>query len=322
MRKDDDVEIPSMMLDQDEVNERRALQEMSKKKPHTHSVKEEPVAPQPTMHIEEKEESSSPSLFGVYALLAVTLCVFAGVIYMMWSQNQSLKAELQTQISDLDSQLIAVDESASKQGLTIEETLKFHESEIRKLWGVSYDTNRKSIKGNTDSVASLKKEMASFTTSVSQHTKQMASLESSQKKLSDTTTKDVKSLQDSQSTMQKTLSTVTGSTTVLESQLDSQAEQVEDLLKSVADINSDKIENAARIKQAEETLREMAASLDDLQRKVTEQLGSISSADLEIQLADHKEAIDSIDAYRIQVNNKLNRLEANVNQLLLDKELN
>jgi len=324
MPKDDDVEIPSMMLDQDEVNERRASQDTVKKRPSS-STDTTNTDTSYSIKVEDITTVAKPSLVGVYTLLGVILCVFSVVVFMMWSQNQQLKSELQIQIKDLDNQLIAADASASEQGLTIEETLNKHNSEIRKLWGVSYDTNRKSIKGNNQSIETLKKEIATFDKTLSQQNKSTLALEATQKKLNATVNKiatvELVTLKDQQSSIKKSLLGIEDDASMLVSKSETQSLQITQLLKSLADLESSKMEGAARVKKAETALREITDKISTIERKLTTQLGDARPGDLQIQLADHQEAIDSIDVYRIQVNSKLNRLESNVNQLLLEAQV-
>lgn len=330
-KHDDDVEIPSMMLDQDEVKPRREAVPPPQPKP-TPSEATEPyqsgataphqpeAMPTPIVHaVVEK-----PSLIGIYILLGISLCVVSVFGYIGWSQNQQLKAELERQIQDLDSQLIAADASAAEQGLTIEETLKKHNSEIRKLWGVSYDTNRKAIKKNTQGVSDLEKSQSSIQKSqtsldkkISEQGKKQTSLEKSQKSLADVnkiTKSDLEALKKQQVSM------VSNAKTLSET-VKKQNTQIERLMKSLAELETQNTNSEAKLKAAEKTLKEVNTSVASMERKLKSQLGDSRPGDLEIQLKDHQEAIESIDAYRIQVNNKLNRLETHINQLLLQSQL-
>lgn len=324
-KHDDDVEIPSMMLDADEVKPRRQLHDEEKSSPVIQSV--QGAQPIPTAAVEVRTEK--PNLSVIYLLLGLILILTAVFAYFMWSQNQQLKSELQGQIQNLDSQLIAVDASAAEQGLTIEETLKKHDSEIRKLWGVSYDINRKAIKKNTDQVAALTKTQSNQTKSynalekkltqqLTQQDTQQAKLVAAQKTLTTSLSKlekeTVVSLKNQQTAIEKQAKTLAAT-------VKQQASKIDVLLKDLAELEDQNTKSTAKLNMAEKTLKEVNKAVAAVELKLKNQLGNARPGDLEIQVQDHQEAIDSIDAYRVQVNNKLNRLETHVNQLLLQSQV-
>ncbi|TBR42448.1 hypothetical protein CBF23_006980 [Marinomonas agarivorans] len=320
-KHDDDVEIPSMMLDADEVKPRRQIPETAKVKPASASTDEPQQGNLITSSDVTQPTTKKPSFTIVYVLWGLSFVAISIFGYMIWSQNQQLKNELQGRIQELDNQLIAADASAAEKGLTIEETLKKHDSEIRKLWGVSYDTNRKAIKKNTDQVASLTKSQSSQQKSQATLEKKFSEQENSQKTL----VEQQKNLTTSLSKLEKdTVAPLKNQQTELEKQakslsqtVDKQAERIETLLKSLAELEDQNTKSSAKLNMAEKTLKDVNKAVTAIEAKLKNQLGSSRPGDLEIQIQDHQEAIDSIDAYRVQVNNKLNRLESQVNQLLL-----
>ncbi len=122
---------------------------------------------------------------GVWKVLVIVmlLAITAGG-WFGWQQYQQLNT-LQTNFDGLNARLASTDESLSQSGTALQlkineqgEELKEHWAEIRKLWGISYDRNRKAIadntkvaSSNTDRLANLEK----LATAVSEISKQVES---------------------------------------------------------------------------------------------------------------------------------------------------
>ncbi len=101
-------------------------------------------------------------------LRAIILLSFIGLIVMGtfgWLQYQGLlekHEDLLSRFDLLESRLSSTDESVTQSGAAMQITinkhndqLKKHWSEIRKLWGVSNDTNKKKIENNKKDIAFL-----------------------------------------------------------------------------------------------------------------------------------------------------------------------
>jgi len=109
-------------------------------------------------------------------LLLVLLLGFGGLGYLLVQETER-RALLQSRFNELETKIVSTDESFNQSGVVLsvklknqEETLDKHWSEIKKLWGVSNDRNRKqieshekTIKGLQASMAARKKEVASLT---------------------------------------------------------------------------------------------------------------------------------------------------------------
>ncbi|NKC00999.1 MAG: hypothetical protein GKR90_21235 [Pseudomonadales bacterium] len=98
----------------------------------------------------------------------VVVLLVAGLVLGGWfiaNQQQMLQAEQArvTQASDrikkLEDRLIATDSALSQGGQDTQEKIGFWESEIRKLWNVSNERNRKWIKDNERNVDKLNKTL-------------------------------------------------------------------------------------------------------------------------------------------------------------------
>ena len=339
-RQDDDVEIPSLTLDQDEVSDRRSTKQTAKRRLSPASVKPKPMneaSAQPQIQYKK------PSLFGVYLLLFLFIGAASAAGFWVWQENQRLKSELDatnTQLTNLDHQLLAADVSANEQDLTVEETLKNHNSEIRKLWGVSYDTNRKAIKANTNKVSSVEKKQSSLRESLATQGKLVAvqgeamnDMEASYHKLlgnlnqleqdAQTRAFEIDAMREEQDATGQTLSSMGDETASLIGKVEQQNIQIDKLLNTIKTMQTNNLSVSNQVTSLADTLAKIEKSISMLDKKVE----SIRSekpqipTNLQAKLDDHQEAINAIDAFRIQVNGKLNRIDTQVNQIMLEQQL-
>ena len=116
-----------------------------------------PISPQPQV-IEKKISSINTWIALLLAAIAVGI---AGMGYIQLMQAQVTLQEQRTQLKnqqgrivELENQLALSDDESAQSLVAISARLKEANSEIRKLWGVSYDTNRKAIKANKTDIAS------------------------------------------------------------------------------------------------------------------------------------------------------------------------
>ncbi|MCB5161894.1 hypothetical protein [Marinomonas algarum] len=305
MRRDDDVEIPSLTLDQDEVSDRRPSAPSSAKKAQQRQPTPTRPAHAPTV-VHKKQ-----SLAGIYFLLIVLIAAASGAGYWLWQQNMQLRNELygaKSEIQNLDHQLLAADVSANKQGETLEETLKTHDSEIRKLWGVSYDTNRKAIAGNKENVAALEKKLSTLRETVSTQSKRIAV----QAQAFNEVEAGYNTLVPSVATLDETLKALAIT----------QENQAKRLTTTNEAINAQKGQNEAQTL----SLEQLSQHLDTLQEKVAQlasqkqEASETSAVDIQQTLNRHQDAIDSSDAFRTQVNAEIIRLRKQINQLMLEQQ--
>ncbi len=99
-------------------------------------------------------------------VVALLVGLFAGYTYwlLLQAQQQLKQSDTQLQSSDLRiaglEKRLSLSDDESTQSLTvIQAKVKENESEIRKLWGVSYDRNRKAISDLEESVTKLTKSV-------------------------------------------------------------------------------------------------------------------------------------------------------------------
>lgn len=110
------------------------------------------------------------SPLGPLALIFTLLVgLFAGFTY--WSQTQNKQAQQQMlaqlrlaegRVSELEKRLMLSDDESTQSLTVIQAKVKENEAEVRKLWGVAYDRNRKAIIGLDESVDKLQKSLTAL----------------------------------------------------------------------------------------------------------------------------------------------------------------
>ncbi|MFT2111349.1 hypothetical protein [Marinomonas sp. 2405UD68-3] len=331
MSRNDNVDIPSLTLDQDEVSERRTANSQIKRK----------LNPPPARPVNaEGVTYKKTSLGGVYFLLLLILGGAGGAGYWLWQQNQMLLGELQltkSEVKNLDHQLLAADVSANEQGSTLEETLKIHSSEIRKLWGVAYDTNRKAITSNKTSVETINEALSSLKETASTQAKLIAvqgnafnDIEAGYNQLIEAMAalENVKIEQEgvltelrlNQDQLQKASASLEEKDLSLQGRLEANSIQLTSYDAEIASLK-------AQLTTLSKTIKTLTGDMDSLGVTVSaisnRQSAGVSSVpvDIERTLKDHQEAIDSVDAFRAQMNDAINRLESQVLQMQLQQQL-
>ncbi len=107
-------------------------------------------------------------MIGLNLILAVLV---AGLVVAGWfiaNQHKLLVEEAQAledakgRIAVLEDRLRVTDEALTETGQTTNEQINFWESEIRKLWGVTNDRNKKWIKDNEAALAKLSKSLSAL----------------------------------------------------------------------------------------------------------------------------------------------------------------
>ncbi len=105
--------------------------------------------------------SSGPSSFALSFSVLMALAALAGSGLLAWQlqQAQGQLVAAAERITVLEQKLDLAGDESTQSVTAIRAKLKWADAEIRKLWGVSYDTNRKSISGNKATIAKLKKQL-------------------------------------------------------------------------------------------------------------------------------------------------------------------
>ena len=320
MQKDDDVEIPSLTLDQDEISD-RGTGNSHVPKAGKQRLNPPPARPTGSPGAAGYAPAKKTSLAFVYFLLLLIVGGVGAGGYWLWMENQALRDELlgaRSQIQDLDSQLVAADVSTNALGQTVEETLKTHDSEIRKLWAVAYDRNRTGIANNDQQIEVLQEKLSELREVVSTQGKRFAVQADA-----------FNDIENGYNTMVNTVAKIE----------EAQKHQIEEASTLAGDLNA-KVEQQGstigsqrdRIADLDRQLSELKRSLSGLDSKVSQQsegIDALSSAasqpsvpsNLSSRLQSTEEAIRSIDQFRPQVLREINNLKSQVRQMSLELSL-
>ncbi|MCW8196317.1 hypothetical protein F6455_16100 [Proteobacteria bacterium 005FR1] len=102
-----------------------------------------------------KARTSATAVFAfLLAIAGIGTGAFA--VWQLQQAQQSLAAA-DGRIAELEARLNLTNTESDQSVTKIHEKLDWADSEIRKLWGVAYDTNRKAIAANTSDIASVGK---------------------------------------------------------------------------------------------------------------------------------------------------------------------
>lgn len=111
-----------------------------------------PAAPAPS--------SGTSPLTVIALLLALAGVGIGGFFGWKLTEAQTMLQRAEARITDLEGRLSVTSDESSQSLTQVDAKLKWVDSEIRKLWGISNDVNRKAIAANKENIASLAKELA------------------------------------------------------------------------------------------------------------------------------------------------------------------
>ncbi len=197
----------------------------------------------------------------------VALVLVAG---FAWQQSRVL-ADLNARFNQLSHRIESTDESLSQSGAALslkiqeqEEKLAEHWSEIRKLWGVSYDTNRKAIAANTQSIDQMKASLNTLQANLKQVQGSLAAME-----------KSIETASKQAADANQSVNTIRGNTLAASVQLDELREQVSRLSQTLATTNNgvNQLRNdlTRRVADNEQALKAM----DSYRAQINQQLNQL-----------------------------------------------
>ncbi|WP_444888349.1 hypothetical protein ACJJIX_13330 [Microbulbifer sp. VAAC004] len=139
-------------------------------------------AQEPQVIVEERRGGFS--FLGLCALvLAMGGLAASGFLYQQWQESRTQLVNAENRIADAENRIAELekrfslsDEESTASVEVLSAKAKENSSEIRKLWGVAYDTNRKSIAANKAANEANKKQVASLNS-------KLGSLDASVKKI-------------------------------------------------------------------------------------------------------------------------------------------
>lgn len=106
-------------------------------------------------------------------LLAVTGLGLAGFAYWQLLEAQKATDSAVARIAELEDRLEMTGDDTEASMAAVQAKLKWADSEIRKLWGVAYDTNRKNIAENKDAIATVASQASSIESKVNASLKEV-----------------------------------------------------------------------------------------------------------------------------------------------------
>jgi hypothetical protein len=194
-RRDDIDDIPTLMPDTDEIQAYRSDNAATGSKHRTQSQdqttpREARIRPTAAIARTGSNTTSEPAKRGVGAWLVTLLVILLMAAGSWWMHNRLVDMEdlltvsrgelghARKRIGELEALVVATDVNANKSGTVVQaqvklmddrakERNKFVDSEIDKLWGVSYRTNKPAIAENT-------KAVENNSVGIKQHTEQLA----------------------------------------------------------------------------------------------------------------------------------------------------
>jgi len=197
-------------------------------------------------------------------LVLLLMIGLGGLGYFFVEQTEQFST-LQGRFNELEAKIVSTDESLNESGTALAVKLKDqgvtldkHWSEIKKLWGVSNDRNRKNIEAQEKTLA--------------------------------TQSKTIKNLQGSMSARKKEVSSLTG-------KLDKTSKSLDTVVNASLAAKLELNDLVGQSQQVTDKMSKLEISLDGLKQN------------LNARVADNEEAINAIDAYRLQVNRDIQLLK-------------
>lgn len=197
--------------------------------------------------------SSGPSGLAIFALI-VALAALGGSGFLAWkfTQAQDNLVQAEARIADLESRLDVTYDESNQSVEAIQAKLKWADAEIRKLWGVSHDTNRKNIASNSEQIGKLSSELAN-------------------------TKKEASAAQTAAANLKNSLGEVQTAMTALRNSvgtLDEQRKRLQNLEEKLDQVN-DRIAQLANLSNRVKTNEEAVAAIDSYRRSINRDLLAI-----------------------------------------------
>jgi chromosome segregation ATPase len=218
-------------------------------------------------------------IFGTVALLLAGVC---GYFHYQNTLQQELNAKLQQRLETLESQLgmttstaTQTSQSLGQKVVDLDVRIKSADTEIRKLWAINNDKNKKILDGHDSRLGDHDKALSSLQTNISELKKSVALTE-------------------------KSLGDVTRTANTSE-------QAVTDATRTISEMRSAVGTLQQRISQGDPLLRE-ASQQAAMAQEQTEQLQSKVDS-LSKRVSDHDETLKSVDTFRRSVNNDIGKLK-------------
>ena len=306
-RRDDIDDIPMLMPDSDEIQAFRAGSNQSGTNQSNATQggakvgqREAVIRPTPVARNAAPAAATPPKRsFGLWLFCLFTLTMMAVGGWWMHSRVVNMEDMLtvsrgelghaRKRIGELEALVVATDVNANKSGTVVQaqvkliddrakERNKFIDSEIDKLWGVAYRTNKPAI-------AETQKAVANNSVGIKQHTEQLAAqtalvgkqqdLVAGQQKQMDDVAADNKKLVTDFAAQSKSLEGITGS-------LQAQEAKVSKALADVAMMQQQSGEASGNINEIQQNLIELRASSEVLQDGIASLKASVEASNIAV----------------------------------------
>ncbi|WP_066963201.1 hypothetical protein [Microbulbifer sp. Q7] len=168
-------------------------------------------APPPPPAAESSSGGGSSFLAIVALLLGLAGVGGAGFLYTQWQDTRVQLVDAEARIVQLEKRFEMSGEESAASVEVLNAKVKENASEIRKLWGVSYDTNRKSIAANKATADAAKKDVAALSSKIKSFEsslKKVSALESDIAKLKESTVSASRETKDKVASLERQLSSV------------------------------------------------------------------------------------------------------------------
>jgi len=157
--------ISGLRVDADDPRLRQRSAAQSSSQPTAQSTRPTGAKPSPTTKTRKAVPPARPvvvrsKLAPVAFLFAIVAMGAAGYLGWQFFEAQKLLIAADARIVALEEKLVMSDDESTASAAALQASLKEAHSEIRKLWGVSYDRNRKTIETNTKGIATAKANTA------------------------------------------------------------------------------------------------------------------------------------------------------------------
>ncbi|PID43108.1 MAG: hypothetical protein CSB48_07400 [Proteobacteria bacterium] len=280
--------------------------------------------------------SDTPKPGGTVMIVLLFLCLVCAVGFLgfhVWNQSRTIDA-LQESLGDasnymkqskllmarLEGRVYENDSELEASGSQVEKKIAFFDSEIRKLWGVAYDRNKKAIKANGDAASLLRQEVATltgeldrFAAELSQTGKQLASvsteLDATNKRI-DKTVNQLSGMDKSTRAIRKEVASLAKVDRSLEKNMDK-------MVRDLADLSAMQSQLGALQSQLGAVQGDVKQKIRQAQMQSQQSARSAELARLEARIKSIESAINSIDGFRRTSNDRVIRLERRVNEMKL-----
>ncbi|PIE43592.1 MAG: hypothetical protein CSA50_04595 [Gammaproteobacteria bacterium] len=273
---------------------------------------------------------------GVWLLSLGLLCVAGFLGFHIWSQSQVI-AKLEENLADatnymkqskllmarLEGRVYQNDSELEESGSQIDKKIAFFDSEIRKLWGVAYDRNKKAIQVNANSTKLIEQNVAALSGELDKMTAELgktgqylksvaADLDGTTKRM-DKTVQQLDGVDKSTQALQKKI-------TSLSELAGSLGKALDKVVAEVADLSAMQSQLVSIQSQLGAVQGDVKQNIQRVQHQAKSRQQSAKSAELkklDARLRSIESAMDSVDGFRRTSNERVIRLERRLNEMQL-----